>query len=287
MSGQLTTLHLAILVLAGIGFGALAFATDRHGEQLLGRMPAPQWRLLARVLGWVMLAVALALGIVAWGSGVGITVWLGWLTIAGASIAFALPRWQARKAEPRRARPAARADKAGADEAEAAARLRRQRTRQIVSAVLAVVTVAIFVLALARTQAGPLKRDDAIQGQAGPWSFVLAQADEDPPEIVDMDVALKAFRVRFCEECDADIRHAFLKVNQPRSMRAAGMALEGARWERRVEIQMPENLTAESELWLTVVGKDGNIHQAHWPMSRVSPATVAWAAAHRKPHEDE
>jgi len=41
---------------------------------------------------------------------------------------------------------------------------------------------------------------------------------------------------------------------------------------------LPSNLTARSELWMTVVGKDGAVHQASWPMAAVSPATVTWFA---------
>lgn len=291
---QMTGWHLAILAIGSLGFGALALATDRQGELLLGRLPAPRWRRLARITGWALLAVALVISIILWGSGVGITLFLGWLTIAGAALVFAIPRWSRlpqRAPRPARKAGAAVGSKAalGADGATAAgatATLARQ-LRRLVPAALLALTVAIFVTALIRAQAGPLERADAVQGKVGPWSLILAEADRDPPEIVDLEVPLKAFRIRFCEACDGDIRFAYLKVNQPRSLRAAGMGFEGARWERRVEIQLPANVTADSELWLTVVGKDGSVHQTSWPLRRVSPASVAWFDNRMRKQSDE
>ncbi|ENO90445.1 DUF3325 domain-containing protein [Thauera linaloolentis] len=275
----LSGMHLSILVLSLLGFCALAFATERHAKHLLGRMPAPGWRRMARVAGWLLLFVALAQGIAALGSGVGITLWLGWLSIAALALVFALPKWPWQppvRENPARNRPR---DDAGQSPAVAVSRSRRW-----VAAGLLAATVAVFAIALLRVEPQPLQREDAIQGTLGPWSFTLAEADRNAPEVVDMDVPIKAFRLRFCEACDADIRHAYLKVNKPRSMRAAGMAFEGARWEREVEIQLPANLQADSELWLTVVGKDGSVHQAAWSMERVSPATVAWFDRQRSGH---
>ncbi len=91
-----------------------------------------------------------------------------------------------------------------------------------------------------------------------------------------MDIPMKGYQVRFCETCDAEIRAAYLKVNKPRSLRGAGIVFNGARWDRQVDIQLPANTTADSELWLTVVGKDGAVHQAALRMDEVSPTTVSW-----------
>ncbi len=303
---EMTGWHLAILAIGSLGFGALALATDRQGELLLGRLPAPRWRRLARITGWALLAVALVVSVILWGSGVGITLFLGWLTIAGAALVFAIPRWS--RLPQRAPRPARKAGAAvgkaavgagdaaatasiagqgGASRAAGAAAMLARQPRRLVPALLLALTVAVFVTALIRAQAGPLERADAVHGKVGPWSLILAEADRDPPEIVDLEVPLKAFRIRFCEACDGDIRFAFLKVNQPRSLRAAGMGFEGARWERRVEIQLPATVNADSELWLTVVGKDGSVHQTSWPLSRVSPASVAWFDNRMRKQSDE
>lgn len=270
----MTGWHFAILLLGAIGFGALALASERQGEQLLGRLPTPRRRTLYRVIGWALLALALAICVLLWGGGVGATYFFGWLTIAGAALVFAIPHWSPEAKQ--RERPARRTPAAGAGRAPAEIARPALRPQRVAAALMLGLMLVVFVVALIKAQAGPLDRATAIHGQVGPWPLVLAEADAEGPEIVDMGVPLKAFRLRFCEACDGEIRFAYLKVNRPRSLRAAGLAFEGARWERRVEIQMPATLGADSDLWLTVVGKDGSVHQASWPMQQVAPATVAW-----------
>ena len=101
---------------------------------------------------------------------------------------------------------------------------------------------------------------------------------------MEMDVPMKEYQLRFCETCDSEIRHAYLKVNKPRSARAVGMAFMGQSWKRRVEIPLPSTTHADSELWLTVVGKDGKIYQTALRMDQASPATVLWFDEQRKAH---
>jgi len=270
----MTPIHLAILLISLAGFAALALATERHAEHLLGRLPAPQWRLLARVVGWLLLASALALGVVNMGTGVGITLWLGWLSIAALALVFAFPKWpwqpQQRVAP---ARPA-RAAKAGAA-AQALPPAPPRTRRRIAAALLAAVPV-VFLGALQFTPVKPLLRDDALDGKAGPWTFRIAETERRVPDLVAMDIPMKSYQLRFCATCDEQIRAAYLKVNKPRSLRAAGIVLNGVRWDRSVDIQLPANTTPDSILWLTVVGKDGEVHQAQVPLADVSPATVAW-----------
>ncbi len=272
----MTAAHLSILLLSLLGFSALALATERYGEHLLGRLPALRWRRLARVVGWLLLAAALALGMEALGGSIGLTLWLGWLTVAALVLVFSLPKWPWQP--PRRHAPARK------PRAEPEAPAPRRHPGRWVAAGLVAATALVFGGSLLAVEGEPLARDEALRGSAGPWTFVLAEAEPAPPEVVDMGVPLKAFRLRFCEACDLDIRHAYLKVNKPRAMRAAGMAFEGGRWQRSVEIQLPDTLRADSELWLTVVGKDGAVHQVSWRMDQVSPATVAWFEQRRSAH---
>ena len=267
----MTLIHIAILLVSLAGFAALALATERHAEHLLRRVPAPQWRLLARVVGWALLAIALALGIVYMGTGLGITLWLGWLSIAALALVFAFPKWPWQPKE--RVKPA-RPAKAGA--AAPALAPAPPRARRWIAAALLVAVPVVFLLTLKSTPIAPLLRADAVAGQVGPWSFRLAESNRNVPDLVAMDIPMKSYQVRFCEDCDAQIRAAYLKVNKPRSLRAAGIVLNGARWNRSVDIQLPANTTPDSILWLTVVGKDGEMHQAQVRLADVSPATVAW-----------
>jgi len=274
----MTLVHLGILLISLLGFFALALATERHSEHLLRRVPAPHWRQLARAVGSGLLALALALGIVSLHVGVGITLWLGWLSIAALALVFTFPKWPWQP--PLREKPA-RKPKAQSAEAVTIA---EPRARRWIAAGLLATTVGVFSVGLARVDTQPLQRSDASRGTVGPWQFTFAEAHRDAPEVMEMDVPMKEFRLRFCEACDNDIRQASLKVNQPRSARATGMAFMGQRWERRVEIPLPATLRAGSELWLTIVGKDGAVHQAVLRMDRVSPVTVAWFEE-RKKHE--
>lgn len=273
-----TGAHLGILAVSCAGFFALALATERHAEHLLGRLLATRWRMLARIAGWLLLAVSLVWAVDALGTGIGIALWLGWLSIAALAWVFMFPWWPWQP--PLREQPMRKA-KAQPEEAVTP---QKTRTRRVIATGLLVLTMVGFLLALARVEVPPLKRTDAIQGTVGPWSFTFAEANRGAPEVVEMDVPMKEYQLRFCETCDSDIRQAYLKVNKPRSARALGMAFMGQIWKRHVEIPLPSTTQHDSELWLTVVGKDGAIHQTALRMHHVSPATVVWFDEQREAH---
>lgn len=266
----MTAVHLSILLIGLLGFFALALATERYAHQLLRRIPTPPWRHLARAVGWGFLALSLALAMFELNAGVGITFWLGWLSIAALVLVFGLPKWPWR--------PPARASHARKPRAEGAKPdvVPRRATGRRISAALLLALPLAYLLALRAVPPKPLLRADAINGRVGPWAFRLAESAQRVPELVAMDIPMKGYQVRFCETCDGEIRAAYLKVNKPRSLRGAGIVFNGAHWDRQVDIQLPANTTAASELWLTVVGKDGAVHQAAVRMGDVSPTTVAW-----------
>lgn len=273
-----TGTHLGVLAVSLAGFFALALATERHAEHLLGRLPAPRWRILARIAGWLLLTVSLAWAIDTLGTGIGITLWLGWLSIAALTWVFTFPQWPWQppaRAQPVRKAKAQPGEPVAVDEA---------RTRRVITAGLLALSIAGFSIALARVDVQPLKRPDAIQGTVGPWSFTFAEADRGMPKLMEMDVPMKEYHLRFCETCDSEIRQAYLKVNKPRSARAVGMAFIGQSGKRRVEIPLPSTTQADSELWLTVVGKDGTAHQTALRLELASPATVTWFDEKRKTH---
>ncbi len=100
----MSTLHasLAALALAFAGMAALAFAMDRHYEQLTGARELPARRgPQLRGLGTALLALALVPVVSGWGGTVGTVAWLGFVS-AGALMAVALisahARWAARLA---------------------------------------------------------------------------------------------------------------------------------------------------------------------------------------------
>lgn len=277
MFGQGGAAHLGMLAVSGLGLSALALASEQYGAYVLGREPSAVVRWLARAVGGALLGVACAWGVVAQGVGLGTTWWLGWLCVAALLLVFALPLWPWQPPAPHR--PARR----GGAAVDSPAAVGDSRVRRAAGAVLLVATVGVFAVLLLRAQEQQTD-NPALQGKIGPWTFTLEESDHDAPEIVAMGVPMKTFRLRFCEACDTDIRSATLKVNRPRGPQATGMAFMGQRWDRKAEIPLPSTLRADSELWLTVVGKDGSVYQIAWRMDQVSPATVAWFEQERKLH---
>lgn len=275
MGTVFTSGHLLLAGLAVPGMLALAAATDRHAEHLLGRFYSTRSRLLARAVGWLLLCIALAASVAVQGMGIGITWWLTWLGAAALAWVFTFAHWA--RQPPARDRPARAAPRGSVDVASSG-----MVGQRAVAAGLLVATVLVFGIGLVRVQTPPLERNDALRGTVGPWSFIFAEADRQPPERVAMDIPMKEFRLRFCDDCDPQIRQATLKVNRPRNVRATGMGFMGQRWERRTEISLPNTLNAQSELWLTVTGKDGSVYQTFWRMDQVSPATVAWFEQQRR-----
>ena len=68
--------------LAFAGMVTLAFAMERHHEQLTGAMEISRARSrLLRCAGLLLLAVAAMPCLQAWGFSVGFVAWLGWLSI--------------------------------------------------------------------------------------------------------------------------------------------------------------------------------------------------------------
>ncbi|MDR3002977.1 MAG: DUF3325 domain-containing protein [Acidovorax sp.] len=95
----MNTLHASLLALAlsFTGMAALAFAMDRHYEQLTGRYEIPlAQRWLLRCLGTVALVAAIFPCVAAWGTTVGAVAWLGWISVAALAVVAlisAAPRW--------------------------------------------------------------------------------------------------------------------------------------------------------------------------------------------------
>jgi len=249
------------------GLLCLARASERQGQALLGHMPTLRERLRWRLLGWPLLLLALTLCVQGWGAGIGVVAWLGCLCVTGTTLVFALAKKIERPRHPQK---------------PLLSPLQSPRSRAW--RVLALTLLAIGPIAFAWTLAGvpvkPVARADAIHGQVGPWPFILAEVNHDPPERVVGNIALKSFQLRFCDACDTAIRAVYLKVNQPRSLRGVGAIFNGARWDRSVDIQFPANTRADSKLWLTVQGKDGTVHQTAVLLADIAPTTVRWFTQH-------
>ena len=82
---------LLALALAFAGMAALSSAMDRHYEQLTRRRETPRLlRVGLRALGSLLIALALAPCLIAWGGSVGVVVWLGFLSAGALCVALLL-----------------------------------------------------------------------------------------------------------------------------------------------------------------------------------------------------
>ncbi|MFC3075189.1 thiamine pyrophosphate-binding protein [Shinella pollutisoli] len=110
----------------------------------------------------------------------------------------------------------------------------------------------------------------------GPWHVSVAEYTADAP--IDQGLAghMKTFAIRWSPE-DADrIKASYFRIGKPRSLRAAGVVLSGSPYRQTVDVPIPERAVPDDELWLTVEGWDGAVHQTAIPLAEASPATVAW-----------
>lgn len=292
MSNTSLWLNLAVFIISLAGFICLALASDRQGEFLLHRTPSEKERRIFRLFGWPLLAVALALCWQGWGWSMGTVAWLGWLTMAGAGLTFYLPWWPWQEKKPVRAKPAPVAKAApkavGADntastssdaiagENGVAPTASRFSTRSLVFASPLLAIPAAFMIYLTQQGPEPVFRNNALQGQIGPWSFALAETDDKAPISGPSGAHRKAFQIRFCKTCDPHIRRAYLQVSKPEPMPAPRQAFNNTRWTRAVDVAIPPNSQLEHQLWLTVEAKSGEIYHQAFDFHQVSPVTAAF-----------
>lgn len=87
---------LAIALFAFAGCAALCLAMDKHFSELLGRKPRPEQLLGLRVVGWLLLALALTAAVKHSGWAIGLAELFGMLMAGLCLWVFALPyrpRW--------------------------------------------------------------------------------------------------------------------------------------------------------------------------------------------------
>ncbi|TCK03673.1 DUF3325 domain-containing protein [Marinobacterium mangrovicola] len=264
--------HLITALLVILAFTLLAASMPNHQRQLFGRALSSKASRLVRSGGWITLLLAFAFCAWQWRADVGAVTWVAWLMVAGLLLAFYLPR---REALPRREpRPGI---KAPARESQSAGADKRSPVKALVAAILLLVPVAAFAVQMLDTPTRPLLRADALHDRIGPWSFTLAQRYQEPPRTDIIDVPMKKFVIRFCAECDSEIRNAYLKIRKPRSLRAAGNVFLGRRGpEKEVDIMIPPSAKLDDGLWLTVETKTGEIVKKKLDMERISPEMATY-----------
>ena len=63
--------------------------------------------------------------------------------------------------------------------------------------------------------------------QVGPWTARMAEWEVGEPEDEGRAGFVKAFTLAFCDSCYAQVKAAYLRIGEPRSLRAAGGLFAG------------------------------------------------------------
>ncbi|KAA0692429.1 thiamine pyrophosphate-binding protein [Halopseudomonas laoshanensis] len=130
-------------------------------------------------------------------------------------------------------------------------------------------------VALFRGESGLGEREIG-EVQVGPWSLRLAEFRELPPHLEGPAGYMKAFNAALCEECISQVKATYLRVGKPRSLRAAGALFFGTPYRMGASLPVPEDTPTDAQLWITMEGWDGSVHQAPLDLATASPVTLAW-----------
>ncbi|QBF27511.1 thiamine pyrophosphate-binding protein [Pseudomonas tructae] len=112
--------------------------------------------------------------------------------------------------------------------------------------------------------------------KVGPWSVQLAELRDEPPRADGPAGYFKSFNLALCQACIPEVKAAYLRIGKPRSLRAAGTIFFGTPYRMGTSLPIPAKTRADAEIWITLEGWDGSMQQAAIPLSKASPATVAW-----------
>ncbi|MBK1663803.1 hypothetical protein CKO38_04050 [Rhodospirillum rubrum] len=103
----------------------------------------------------------------------------------------------------------------------------------------------------------------------GPWRVAVSAMPGLPEP--GADGALRRFILVKIVEGDVDtIRGSFLRIGKPRNIRTLGALAYGNPHFAMAQVPVPEGLTGKEELWLTIEGWDGTLHQTSWPLAAVT-----------------
>ena len=112
--------------------------------------------------------------------------------------------------------------------------------------------------------------------QVGPWSLRMAELRNEAPRLDGPAGYMKSFNAALCETCIDQVKATYLRIGKPRSLRAAGVIFFGTPYAMGASLPIPERTPVDAQIWVTMEGWDGSMHQAAIPLSKASPATVAW-----------
>ncbi|MFK0310898.1 thiamine pyrophosphate-binding protein [Pseudomonas sp. NPDC090233] len=112
--------------------------------------------------------------------------------------------------------------------------------------------------------------------QVGPYSLDLAEVRDQAPLADGPAGYFKSFNAALCKACVNEVKAVYLRIGKPRSLRAAGTIFFGAPYRMATNLPIPPRTAPDAQIWITIEGWDGSMHQASVPLANASPATLAW-----------
>ncbi|MFA5632178.1 MAG: PepSY-associated TM helix domain-containing protein [Porticoccaceae bacterium] len=117
----------------------------------------------------------------------------------------------------------------------------------------------------------------------GPWSVRLAEWETQPPELHE-GLYEKTFALALCDACVSQVKASYMRVGKPRSnIKTSGALFSGSAYRQLATLTVPEALSANAKLWLTLEGWDGTVHRGVVSLADVSPVTAEWARREKNP----
>ncbi|WP_323594982.1 DUF3325 family protein [Aliarcobacter butzleri] len=238
-----------VTILSIIGFLFLAITRKRESEILFNRELKTKNKTIFKTLGFVFLLSSFVLCIYLWKFSFGSVLYFGILTFAILFVIFPISYLAYKK------------DKTKNIVSKNKEEIQDKVGFKKVSFLLMVFVVLFGAFSLSNVPKTALLRDDVIKDKIGEFEFVLAEHDSKEFEVADKAIAFMTFNIRFCEECDLQIDDIFIKINKPFGEKNFGMPFGGNYWERIAGVQVPFSLDENSELYLTVIDRNGQIYQ--------------------------
>jgi hypothetical protein len=115
--------------------------------------------------------------------------------------------------------------------------------------------------------------------QIGPWRVRLAEFDLLPPQVQGPAGPVKSLALALKGDAISQVRAAYVKIGKPRSLRAAGSIFFGSPYRQTAGLPVPERTAPDADIWLTLEGWDGSVHQAPIKLAEASPVTADWLKA--------
>ncbi|HDS1737858.1 thiamine pyrophosphate-binding protein [Pseudomonas sp. BP8] len=110
----------------------------------------------------------------------------------------------------------------------------------------------------------------------GPYTLDLAELREEAPKADGPAGHFKLFNAALCKTCTQEVKAVYLRIGKPRSLRAAGTIFFGAPYRMITSLPVSPKTKPDAQIWITIEGWDGSMHQASVALAQASPATAAW-----------